>query len=57
MAAWGTICTISDIDFLFCLIIFNRILPIIRVAHNSLQSGSNTLLDSGLFSRHNWTFN
>ena len=46
MAARGLIATIGDPEFLYCLLIFNKILPLIHVAHKTLQSAQNTLADA-----------
>lgn len=46
MAARGLIATIADPEFIYCLIIFNKILPLIHVAHKTLQSEENTLADA-----------
>ena len=38
MAGRGLIATIADPEFIYCLILFNKILPLINVAHKTLQS-------------------
>ena len=46
MAARGLTATIGDLKFLYCLLIFKKILPLIHVAHKTFQFAQNTLANA-----------